>query len=84
MTVLRDFENILKVDITGWGINTTQRRAIGNLLSRGKKNPHGLIRSALHYVDEHRDDQYMKWVFSPDDLDKNWNRIKTYKEKNSD
>lgn len=83
--VLNDFHAILGVDITGWGVNTTQRRAIGNLLSRSKTGePRALIRRALEYVAEHRDDKYMKWIFSPDDLDKNWNHIKRYKDENGD
>lgn len=84
MGVLKDFEEILEVDITGWGVNTTQRRAIGNLLSRGKIDPRGLIKSALMYVRDNRDDEYMKWIFSPDDLDKNWNHLKFYKQRKGD
>lgn len=81
LRVLGMFSDTLGVDTTGWGVNKTQRTAISNLLSRGKDDPFKTLQLALNFVKEHREDQYMKWIFSPDDLDKNWNRIKFYRDK---
>ena len=80
MEVLRLFEEHLQVDTTGWAINKTQRQAITNLLSRGKGTT-DLTASALRYISNNRDEKYLKWIFSPHDLDTNWNHLKFFKEK---
>lgn len=81
LQVLSLFEKKLRVDITGWGVDKTQRQSITNLLTRSKGKL-DLIESALDFVVDYRDElEYFPQILSPYDLDKKWNQLKAKKAK---
>lgn len=76
--VFEIFKEVLGLAPLGWKVNKTQWRAATNLLEeRGLDD----IRKALNFYKTHREDEYCPTIYSPNDLDGKWLKLRAFKKK---